>query len=273
MRPSSFFEIAPGLTGFRTVMVNFFLVVPLHAPRQWVLVDAGLRGSAPRIVREAALRFGSDQPPQAILLTHGHFDHIGALPSLLNRWNVPVYAHPAELPFLNQQTRYPAPDPTVGGGLMSVSSPLYPRQPPRLPTPVHPLPSDGTVPGLPEWKWIPTPGHTPGHVSFWRESDRVLITGDALVSTRQESALAVWRQHIEVRPPPAYFTPDWRTAYDSMRRLRALDPAIAATGHGLPLRRDHWLQELDTLLADFDRRGLPRQGRYVTRTWPRPALA
>lgn len=272
MRPSSLFEIAPGLTGFRTVMVNFFFVSALDAPNQWVLVDAGLRGAGSCIVREAALRFGPN-PPQAIILTHGHFDHIGALPSLLKRWAVPVYAHSSELPFLNQQMRYPAPDPSVGGGLMAASSPLYPRTPPHFPTPIHPLPADGSVPGLPQWKWIPTPGHTPGHISLWRESDRVVITGDALVSTRQESALAVWRQTMEVRPPPAYFTPDWLAAYESMRRLRALNPAIAATGHGLPLRRDNWLQELDTLLSDFDRRGLPRHGRYVTQTWPRPALA
>ncbi len=272
MRPASHFEIAPGLTGFRTLMVNFFFVSQVDTPNQWVLIDAGLRGAGPRIAREAARRFGPN-PPQAIILTHGHFDHIGALPWLLNHWTVPIYAHTAELPFLNQQARYPAPDPTVGGGLMAASSPLYPRRPPHFPTPVHALPADGSIPGLPDWKWIHTPGHTPGHVSLWRETDRVLITGDALVSTRQESALAVWRQTMEVRPPPAYYTPDWRAAFESMRRLRALNPAIAATGHGLPLRRDNWLQELDILLSDFDHRGLPRHGRYVAQTWPRPALA
>jgi len=273
MRPASHFEIAPGLTGFRSVMVNFFFVSPLDAPKHWVLVDAGLRGCGPRIVREAALRFGADQPPQAILLTHGHFDHVGALPWLLQHWTVPVYAHPAELPFINQLQLYPPPDPTVGGGLMALSSPAYPRSSAHLPTPAAALPADGSVPGLPGWKWIPTPGHSPGHISLWRELDRVLITGDALISTRQESALAVWRQTLEVRPPPAYFTPDWRAAYESLRRLRALNPAIAATGHGLPLRRDGWLQELDTLLSDFDHRGLPRHGRYVAQTWPHPTPA
>lgn len=273
MRPSSIFEIAPGLTGFRTVMVNFFFVCSPAAPKVWVLVDAGLRGAGPRIAREAALRFGPNNPPRAIVLTHGHFDHIGALPWLLRRWAVPVYAHTAELPFLNERHAYPSPDPTVGGGLLALSSPLYPRQPARLPIPVHPLPADGSVPDLPEWRWIPTPGHSPGHVSLWRESDRVLITGDALVSTRQESAFAVWRQTLEVRPPPAYFTPDWRAAHASMVDLRALRPAIAATGHGLPLRRDGWLGDLDTLLHDFDRRGLPRHGRYVAQTWTKPAMA
>ncbi len=273
MRPSPRFEIAPGLTGFRTVMVNFFFASSLESPKRWVLVDAGLRGSGPRIAHEAELCFGRDNPPQAIVLTHGHFDHTGALPDLARRWSVPIYAHAAELPFLNRLEPYAAPDPSVGGGLLALLSPLYPTRPTKLPVPVSPLPADGTVPGLPEWKWLATPGHSPGHISFWRPFDRVLISGDALISTRQESLFAVWQQKIEVRPPPAYFTPDWRAAFDSLQRLRALSPALAATGHGLPLRREGWLQELDTLLSDFDRRGLPRQGRYVPETRERPALA
>lgn len=254
-------------------MVNYYMVSSPSAPKQWVLVDAGLRGAGPRIAQEAATHFDPITPPKAIVLTHGHFDHIGALPWLLRRWAVPVFAHTDELPFLNEKHAYPAPDPTVGGGLMAAGSPLYPRHTVKLPTAVSALPSDGTVPGLPEWRWIPTPGHSPGHVSFWRSSDRVLISGDALVSTRQESASAVWRQKVEVRPPPAYFTPDWRAAYDSMARLRQLGPEIAATGHGLPLRGEEWLREFDLLLADFDHRGLPRHGRYVSRTWSKPAMA
>lgn len=273
MRPASTFEIAPGLTGLRSVMVNFYFVSAPSATHDWVLVDAGLRGAGERILREAALRFDPTRPPRAVILTHGHFDHIGALPWLLRRWSVPVYAHRDELPFLNEGRAYPPPDPTVGGGLLALSSPLYPRRAAALPAPVLPLPEDGAVPGLPDWKWIPTPGHTPGHISLWRPRDRVLISGDALISTRQESAAAVWRQKIEVRPPPAYFTPDWRAAYDSLARLRALEPSIVATGHGLPLRHGDWPRELDLLLAEFDRRGLPRHGRYVPPKWNSPAVA
>ena len=62
-----------------------------------VLVDAGLRGFA-RTITEAAAEFtGSPAPPAAIVLTHGHFDHIGSLDALLEQWgSVPVFAHRLE---------------------------------------------------------------------------------------------------------------------------------------------------------------------------------
>lgn len=256
-------------------MVNLYFVASVDDPKTWVLVDAGLRGAAPRIAREAAARFGENNPPRAVLLTHGHFDHVGALPWLLAHWRapVPVYAHSAELPFLNEHNAYPPSDPFVGGGLMALSAPLYSRTAAQLPVPAEPLPANGIVPELPEWKWVATPGHSPGHVSFWRASDRLLLAGDAIISTRQESALAVWRQRREVRPPPAYFTPDWPAAFHSMVRLRALEPEILASGHGQPLRGRAWRAELDRLLAEFPQRGLPRHGRYVPHHWHERAFA
>jgi glyoxylase-like metal-dependent hydrolase (beta-lactamase superfamily II) len=130
------------------------------------------------------------------------------------------------------------------------------------------LPENGGVPSLPEWRWVATPGHSPGHVSFWRAPDRVLLSGDAVISTRQESLAAVWSQRKEVRPPPAYFTCDWQAAFESMRRLEALDPAVLGSGHGLPLRGPQWRAELRTLIAQFPQRGLPRHGHYVRETWP-----
>ena len=49
------------------------------------------------------------------------------------------------------------------------------------------LPEDGSIPHLPDWEWIYTPGHSPGHVSFFREKDLTLIVGDAFVTVKQES--------------------------------------------------------------------------------------
>ena len=73
--------------------------------------------------------------------------------------------------------------------------------------------------GLPGWRVIETPGHSPGHVSLFRESDGVLIAGDAFVTTKQESLLAVMTQRQELRGPPMYFTCDWDAARESVQKL------------------------------------------------------
>src|SRR5207247_2957520 len=80
------------------------------------------------------------------------------------------------------------------------------------------------VPGLSEWHWLLTGGHASGHVSFFREDDRTLIAGDAVVTTRQESTTNVLFQRPIVWRPPAYSTPDWESARRSVETLAALDP-------------------------------------------------
>jgi glyoxylase-like metal-dependent hydrolase (beta-lactamase superfamily II) len=228
----------------------------------WVLIDAGLPYSATRITGWAEARF-QGRKPRAIVLTHAHFDHVGALEDLAELWNVPVYAHAEELPYVTGGQRYPAPDPSVGGGLMTVMSALYPRGPIDLSDRVRPLPADGSVPFLPGWRWIHTPGHTAGHVSLFRDRDRSLIVGDAFCTTRQESFLAVATQRPELHGPPSYYTTDWDAARDSVHRLSALAPLAIAPGHGQPLRSEDVACRLELLARDFDRVARPEHGRYV----------
>ena len=84
----------------RTGIVNCFLVgEPGAGDRGWVLVDAGLYGFGHSIARAARERFG-DARPAAIVMTHAHFDHVGALRELAEAWDAPVYAHTLELPYL-----------------------------------------------------------------------------------------------------------------------------------------------------------------------------
>jgi glyoxylase-like metal-dependent hydrolase (beta-lactamase superfamily II) len=245
----------------RILIVNVFFVGERNGP--WVLVDAGLPFSANRIRQAAASRYGESSRPEAIILTHGHFDHVGALRELAREWDVPVYAHRLEMPYITGRSKYPPPDPTVGGGLMASMAPLYPRGPVDVSERVETLPEDGSVPKMPGWRWIHTPGHTAGHVSFFRDSDRVLIAGDAFITTKQESLTAVMMQRPEFHGPPAYYTSDWDAARRSVERLAELNPSIVACGHGLPVDGDEAARGLRELARNFDEVARPSRGRYA----------
>jgi glyoxylase-like metal-dependent hydrolase (beta-lactamase superfamily II) len=254
-------ELLPDLAYQRLAIVNVMLVGPRNG--QWVLIDSGMPGSAGVITKSAEGRFGAASRPQAIILTHGHFDHVGALEKIADRWDVPIYAHQAEIPFLNGTSAYPPPDPSVGGGLLARLSPLFPRGPYNFCQRLQLLPADGSIPSMPGWRWIHTPGHTPGHISLWRESDRTLIAGDAFITTRQESAYAAIMQKPEMHGPPKYFTPDWDSARTSVQRLAELEPQLVVTGHGPAMAGQQMRDALHLLARDFDQIAMPRKGKYV----------
>ncbi len=252
-------HIAPGVSGLRIVFVNVFGIA--HASG-WTLVDAGLTLSASRIKHWAKEQFGG-APPKSIILTHGHFDHVGVLKELAEEWNVLVYAHPIELPYITGQQEYLPPDPTVGGGIMPWMSPLFPRSPIDLGARAAALPLDNSVPDLPGWRWIHTPGHAPGHVSFYREEDKVLLPGDAFCTTNQQSFLAVATQKPEMQGPPTYFTPDWDAARRSVETLAGLQADVLAPSHGLTMHGKAATEALNLLARDFVRVAMPKHGHYV----------
>jgi glyoxylase-like metal-dependent hydrolase (beta-lactamase superfamily II) len=71
-----YFEVAPGVWGMKIIFVNIYMI---REGDEWVLVDTGLKLAASRIIRMVKDLFGANTPPAAIILTHGHFDHRGAI--------------------------------------------------------------------------------------------------------------------------------------------------------------------------------------------------
>jgi glyoxylase-like metal-dependent hydrolase (beta-lactamase superfamily II) len=147
--------------------------------------------------------------------------------------------------------RWSFPDALVGGGAMALLSPLFPRSPVNVAPSLKILPPDQSVPGMPGWRWLHTPGHAPGHISLWRESDRTLIAGDAIVTTGQESVYEVIVQKPEMHGPPRYLTPDWEEAERSVAKLAALEPELIITGHGRPVCGANMRSRLHELADNF----------------------
>lgn len=255
--------VLPDVFSYTDQIVNLILVGNPNETNEFVLVDAGMPKSAEEIKEMVQERFGEHAIPKAIILTHGHFDHVGSIAALLEDWNVPVYAHEEELPYLTGQKDYPPGDPSVDSGLVAKLSPMFPNHGINISSLVNALPSDGSVPFMPNWQWIHTPGHTPGHVSLFREQDGMLIAGDAFVTVKQESLYKVMTQTKEISGPPKYYTTDWDAAYESVKKLEALKPQVAVTGHGLPMGGEELKENLDYLVEHFSEIGRPESGRYV----------
>ena len=254
--------IGAGIQGLRIAFVNVFALT--NPDSSWTLIDTALPMTDGFIRRWAEKHFS--KPPNAIVLTHGHFDHVSGATALADHWKVPIYAHPFETPYLTGNLEYPAPNSGAGGGLMTLLSPLLPRGPVNIGPRLRQFPNETqfTLSELPEWQILHTPGHTPGHVSFFRAKDRTLLPADAFCTTKPESFFdAAIVQKSELHGPPSYFTVDWNLARESVQRLAALNPMTIAPGHGQPIAGANIANALLDLAARFDEVAVPenRQAR------------
>jgi glyoxylase-like metal-dependent hydrolase (beta-lactamase superfamily II) len=261
-------EITPGVycmeTGKGISRANIYFV---QSGSSWVLIDAAGANCAQLIRKTAQSLFGADTPPASILLTHNHPDHAGSAVELAHLWDCPVYVHPDEIPYvaiedLSTIKKYANP---LDRWIILPILRMMPRQrvqamlsstSQKEKEVVRAFDPGAAIPGLPGWECIPTPGHTPGHVAFFRTHDRVLIAGDAVVTVNLNSiwGILLWslrRNHQQISGPPWYSTWNWRMAKESVALLARLEPRLLATGHGLPVSGEDIARELHTCADHF----------------------
>lgn len=180
-----------------------------------VLFDAGVPGDEKKITK--ALR---GRTVTAHALTHGHPDHQGASHAVCEALGIPLWCGAADADAVEAGDLSPLmPDHWIARFMRSRSGPAHPV--------ARRLREGDEVGGF---TVIETPGHSPGHVVYWRDRDRTLILGDVLNGMNLITTIP------GLREPPAMFTPDPAQNRASARKLLGLAPNLVVFGHGPPLR-------------------------------------
>ncbi|GAB3571443.1 MBL fold metallo-hydrolase [Hymenobacter daeguensis] len=252
--------VAAGVTQLRIQRFVNVYFVETGTPGEWVLVDTGVPGSKKTILEAADKLFYPGSHPEAIILTHGHLDHVGSAKELADHWNVPVIVHPLELPYVTGKAKYPPRDPTVGGSLAFLTR-FFPTDLPNLEDRVQALDADdSSTPFLMAWRWFHTPGHAPGQLSFFREADRVLIGGDAFATCNHDSIPDILLGLPKISRCGTPFNYDWEAARKSVQTLADLAPKAIGCGHGPVITGPGAAAGLRELADNYP---IPTHGRYV----------
>jgi glyoxylase-like metal-dependent hydrolase (beta-lactamase superfamily II) len=182
-----------------------------------VLVDAGTRFHFGRIRRQLRGRRLT-----AHALTHAHPDHQGASHAICDLHGLPLWCGAADVAAMETEDEIMARMPrhwltaAVGPHWVGPAHPVS-----------RPLREGDEVGGF---RVLETPGHTAGHISFWRERDRVLVLGDVLAN------IHIWCGLTRLREPEQIFSLDPALNRRSAARLAELEPRLVCFGHGPPLR-------------------------------------
>lgn len=181
-----------------------------------VLIDAATKFGSRRILRGLG-----DHTLAAHALTHAHPDHQGASHALCTRLGLPLWCPAGDADAMEQgtvmdfQARHPV-NRIIGALWCGPAHPVARR-----------LREGDEVAGF---TVLDVPGHSAGHVAYWREADRTLIAGDVLNSMNVRTA------RRGLHEPETIFTADVARNRESIRRIAGLEPALALFGHGPPWR-------------------------------------
>ncbi len=209
-------EIAPNLHAVPLKSAGAFLVTD----DRLTMIDAGLAGSRPMLLRYLGGIDRSIDELERIVCTHGHPDHVGGVRELADGAEVEVFVHPADLEGVSLTVREALVTPSgdsLRGRLLQAVTPH-----PGAATPLN----DGDVlPVLGGLEVIHTPGHTPGSVCLYARGPKVLFTGDVLQVRRGKLAFA-----------SPIFSHNHAQARASVQRLTHLDVDMIAFSHFEPMR-------------------------------------
>lgn len=186
------------------------------------LIDTGFRGSSVQIVEFIHSLGRSEKEISLIIITHGHFDHVGGLPELKSLTRAKVAAHKAEITDIDSPLHYPrVTRPLVRIKAFSALRSAFTVEPTEVDIELEDGEMLKPLSGL---KVIHTPGHTPGSISLFSPQYKLLIVGDALNKRH-------WL-------PPRSASTDSAQALESIRKMAQLNFDILCFGHGRPLAGD-----------------------------------
>ena len=190
------------LSGFPANNINKYLIGD-------VLIDSGIAADRRTIFKDL-----EGHAVTAHALTHAHFDHYGSSHAVCQKLGIPLWCGVDDVE-------------AVEAGKM-VGGPGDWMLPAAKKHPVARALKEGDV--VAGFTVLDTPGHSPGHVSYWRESDGVLLCGDVMWGYNPFTFSG------PIREPYGFVSPDPERNRESARKLAALEPRLVCFGHGKPVR-------------------------------------